>query len=76
MALGKTVKEWDNKFTYVFGYRNTYNIAVLFVAFMMFILLDSSIKVLSLVVVILGFKWFLSQVRENLDVVALNEKMG
>jgi hypothetical protein len=65
--------EVDNKLTYIVGYRNVYNIAVLFVAFMAFISPDSITKALSLVLIVLGLKWFLSQVRENIDVVMINE---
>jgi hypothetical protein len=69
----KSVAEFDNKITYIVGYRNLYNIAVLFIALMMFLNPDATSKVLSLVVVVLGLKWMLTQVRENIDVVRINE---
>lgn len=69
----KSYSEIDNKFTYIVGYRNLYNIAVLFVAFMAYINPDAVTKAISLVLIVLGLKWFLAQVRENIDVVMLNE---
>jgi len=73
MALGKSLSDVDNKMTYILGYRNLYNFAVLFVAFMAFLNPDAITKALSLVLVVLGLKWLLTQVRENLDVVYLND---
>jgi hypothetical protein len=73
MALGRSLSDVDNKLTYVIGYRNLYNIAVLFVALMAFISSNVIMQALSLIIVVLGLKWFLTQVRENLDVVYINE---
>ena len=68
--------ELDNKISYILMFRNSYNIAVLFVAGMMFLLGDATFKALSLVVVILGLKWMLTQMRENIDVVTINEEVA
>jgi len=73
LFTAKSYSEIDNKFTYIVGYRNLYNIAVLFVAFMAYINPDAITKAISLILIVLGMKWFLSQVRENIDVVMLNE---
>lgn len=73
MALGKSLSDIDNKFTYVIGYRNLYNIAVLFIALMAFLSNNVTMQALSLIIVVLGLKWFLTQIRENLDVVYINE---
>jgi hypothetical protein len=73
MALGKSLSDVDNKLTYILGYRNLYNFAVLFIAYMAFLNPDAVTKALSLVLVVLGLKWLLTQVRENLDVVYLND---
>jgi hypothetical protein len=75
MALGKSLSEVDNKLTYVIGYRNLYNIAVLMIAVMAFLTPDAITKAISLILIVLGLKWFLTQVRENLDVVYINEHM-
>jgi hypothetical protein len=72
MALGKSLSDIDNKFTYVVGYRNTYNIAVLFIAAMAYLLYPAAM-IAVIILVVLGLKWFLTQVRENLDVVYINE---
>jgi len=68
----KKFKEIDNKFTYIVGFRNVYNIAVLFIAAMGFTLYPATSLVM-LVLVVLGLKWFLTQIRENIDTVAINE---
>lgn len=68
----KKFKEIDNKFTYIIGFRNVYNIAVLFIAAMGFMLYPATSLVM-LVLVVLGLKWFLTQVRENIDTVAISE---
>jgi hypothetical protein len=68
----KKLREIDNKFTYIIGFRNVYNIAVLFVAAMGFLLYPATALIV-IVLVVLGLKWFLTQVRENIDTVAINE---
>jgi hypothetical protein len=73
MALGKSLSDIDNKLTYVIGYRNLYNIAVLFVALMVSFAANPLVQALSIVIVVLGLKWLLTQIRENLDVVYINE---
>ena len=71
----KNLDEIDNKLTYVIGYRNLYNIAVLMVAVMAFLTPDATTKAISLILVVLGLKWFLTQIRENLDTVYINEQL-
>jgi len=68
----KTFKEIDNKFTYIIGFRNLYNIAVLFIAAMGFVLYPAT-TIAVIILLVLGLKWFLTQVRENIDTVAINE---
>lgn len=65
MVSLKKVTEVDNKITYLLLYRNVYNIAVLFVAFMADAMKSSPIIVI--VLLVLGLKWTLSQIRENSD---------
>jgi cadmium resistance protein CadD (predicted permease) len=71
----KKLDEIDNKLTYVIGYRNLYNIAVLMVAVMAYLTPDAITKAISLILIVLGLKWFLTQVRENLDTVYINEQL-
>jgi len=68
----KSIKEIDNKLTYIIGFRNAYNIAVLFIAAMGYILYPAAM-IAVIVLLVLGLKWFLSQIRENIDVVMINE---
>jgi hypothetical protein len=68
----KSFKEIDNKFTYIIGFRNLYNIAVLFIAAMGYILYPATM-IAVIILVVLGLKWFLTQVRENIDTVAISE---
>lgn len=69
----KRFSEVDNKLTYIIGYRNAYNIAVLFIALMAYLNPDMISRAIALLLIVLGFKWFLTQVRENIDVVMINE---
>lgn len=68
----KSFREIDNKFTYIIGFRNLYNIAVLFIAAMGFLLYPAT-TIAVIILLVLGLKWFLTQVRENIDTVAINE---
>ena len=68
----KSFREIDNKFTYIIGFRNLYNIAVLFIAAMGFVLYPATTLAV-IILIVLGLKWFLTQVRENIDTVAISE---
>jgi hypothetical protein len=68
----RSFKEIDNKFTYIIGFRNLYNIAVLFIAAMGFMLYPAT-TIAVIILLVLGLKWFLTQVRENIDTVAISE---
>jgi hypothetical protein len=61
----------DNRLTYIVGYRNLYNFAVLMVACMSVWFGDSLgspyYYLLAMILFVLGFKWVLVQVRENID---------
>ena len=72
----KTLSEIDNKLTYVIGYRNLYNIAVMMVSVMAYLTPDSTTKAISLILLVLGLKWFLTQIRENIDVVYINDQLS
>ena len=62
---------FDNKMTFIIGYRNLYNFVVLMIASMSLyygdVLGTPYFFMLSLLLFVLGFKWFLDQVRENID---------
>jgi len=68
----KSFREIDNKFTYIVGFRNLYNIAVLFIAAMGFVLYPATTLAV-IILIVLGLKWFLTQVRENIDTVSISE---
>ena len=71
----KLLKEYDNKATFIIGYRNLYNLVVLFIS-AMYIAMGSQSEIQSLVgivIFVLGCKWFLTQCRENIDAMYINE---
>jgi len=63
--------QFDNKLTFVIGYRNLYNFVVMMIAAMSFyyaeVLVASELYMLSLILAVLACKWFLVQVRDNVD---------
>jgi hypothetical protein len=63
--------QFDNKITFVVGYRNLYNFVVMMIAAMAFyyaeVLVASELYMLSLILAVLSCKWFLMQVRDNVD---------
>lgn len=73
----KKIKEIDNKVTYAIGYRNLYNIVVLAIGSVMIMFSGlNSIAVMSttgFIIFILGAKWFLDQMRENIDALSVVE---
>ena len=71
----KLLKEYDNKATFIIGYRNLYNLVGLFIS-AMYIAMGSQSEIQSLVgivIFVLGCKWFLTQCRENIDAMYINE---
>ena len=72
----KKVKELDNKLTYAIGYRNLYNIVVMAVGFVggLFYTVQGNIpNLIFIVITILGSKWFITQMQENVDTLAVSE---
>ena len=70
------IKEIDNKLTYAIGYRNLYNIVVLAIGSTMLMISPieiSTVSTFAFLVFILGAKWFLAQLFENLDTISVNE---
>ena len=62
---------FDNKLTYVIGYRNLYNFVIMMLAAMAFYyaeaLVAPELYMLCFILAVLSCKWFLMQVRENVD---------
>lgn len=72
----KKVKELDNKLTYALGYRNLFNIVVLACGFAggaLYSNLGTTENLIFLVIAILGSKWTLNQLQENVDTLAVSE---
>lgn len=77
--MTKTLKqkfiEIDNRLTYIVGYRNLYNIAVMFVSTWFLIVAqnefvgDSATTVFvgAFLMLVMSMKWFLTQIRDNVD---------
>ena len=81
----KMIRKADDKMNFIIGYRNLYNIVVLVLAFW-FIVESQSIGVYGTIpgiiegaagtlLMVLGGKWFLSQIRQNLDILEIKEEL-
>lgn len=74
-SLKQKFIEVDNRLTYIVGYRNLYNIAVMFVSTWFLIVAQNEFAGPSATVVFVGaflmlvmsMKWFLTQIRDNVD---------
>lgn len=71
----RKIKEMDNKMTYAIGYRNLFNILVLAIGVigLMFTPSGTSQNWISLVIFVLGAKWMLVRMQENVDTLAVSE---
>jgi len=71
---------FDNKMTFIIGYRNLYNFVVLMIASMSLyygdVLGTPYFFMLSLLLFVIGFKWFLDQVRENIDALDVKDALS
>jgi len=71
---------FDNKMTFIIGYRNLYNFVVLMIASMSLyygdVLGTPYFFMLSLLLFVFGFKWFLDQVRENIDALDVKDALS
>ena len=81
----KMIRAADEKYNFIVGYRNLFNIVVLAVG-TWFIIESQTLMSASpgigivegtggIIVMILGGKWFLSQVRQNLDIIEIKEQL-
>ena len=73
--IKKKLFDADNKLTFIIGYRNLFNIAVMFWAFIYFVSShDGTLAYATgLIIFIMGCKWFLVQSRENIDAIDFYE---
>ena len=79
MFKPESIKKWDNKLTFVVGYRNLYNIVVTFIAGVYLTMsgTQSGIQAFAgIILFVMGMKWFLSQCRENLDSMFIEDTYG
>lgn len=69
----------DNRLTYIVGYRNLYNFAVLMIACMSVWFGDSLgtpyYYMLAMILFVLGFRWTLVQIRENIDATDVSDTL-
>lgn len=81
----KMISKADDRMNFIIGYRNLYNIVVLVLAFW-FIVESQSIGLYGtipgaiegsggVILMVLGGKWFLSQIRQNLDILEIKEQL-
>jgi hypothetical protein len=75
MISAKEIKAIDNKLTFAIGYRNLYNILVLAFGFVSFIYTQTGTEFnwIAIVILILGCKWFLSRLQDNIDTISVAE---
>lgn len=64
----KKITEIDNKLNYVIGYRNLVNISIVAVAYTAYTM---GAFETSVILMILGLKWFAVQVYQNIDAMEL-----
>jgi hypothetical protein len=81
----KMIRKADDKINFIIGYRNLFNIVVLVLAFW-FIVESQSVGLygtipgviegsIGTLLMVLGGKWFLSQIRQNLDILEIKEQL-
>jgi hypothetical protein len=69
------VKKFDNKVTYVIGYRNLYNILILAFAVVMgmFAVQNTLPYYAAVIIGVMAGKWVITQMQENVDAVSVLE---
>ena len=68
--------EFDSRLTYIVGYRNLFNIAVMFIASWLFVIANTQVELAtSSIVGILGLKWFLTRIYDNIDTSDVYEEL-
>jgi hypothetical protein len=75
MISAKEIKAIDNKLTFAIGYRNLYNIVVIAIGFYGGLTTPpgSVFNWISLVIALMGGKWFLSRLQDNIDTLSVAE---
>lgn len=81
-SLKQKYSELDNRLTYIVGFRNLFNIAVMMVAFWFIysgqtgVFADSTIILVGgFIMLVMGMKWFLVQTRENIDATEVYDEL-
>lgn len=68
------IKRMDNGMTFAIGYRNLFNIVVLSIGFVMLFYAITALQVATgWIITLLGLKWALTQMRENVDAIQIEE---
>ena len=73
--LKQNVIEMDNRLTYVIGYRNLYNICILMIGAWCLLTPGQLSSTLGFLLIVMGFKWFLAQARENIDAMDVTDTL-
>lgn len=83
-TLKQKLVMFDNRITFIVGYRNLFNIAVLFCCSWFFAMAEGgafppeatpTVIVGIFIVLVLGLKWSLMQIRENIDATAVRDAL-
>ena len=78
-TLKATLVEFDNRMTYIVGYRNLYNFVVAAIGAMCLYfgeqLSTPYYYMLALILFVFAGKWFLTQVRENIDAMDVSDAL-
>jgi hypothetical protein len=81
MFTAKKIKKMDEEYTFVIGYRNLLNIALIFISAWAYLTSGGTpdIVIMATIVFVLAVKWFYVQMLRNLDdleIRALEKKEG
>lgn len=74
-TLRQKFNKIDNRFTFIIGYRNLFNIAVMFISTWFVVVNPSefsataapSVYIGAFILLVMSMKWFLTQIRDNID---------
>lgn len=72
----KKIRKIDNELTYVVAHRNMYHYAVIVLA-LWYLFMTPSTEIqqaAGVILLVLGFKWMLWQIRENIDTIVINKQ--
>lgn len=71
----RRIKKADNQITYAIGYRNLYNIIVLAIGAVGLLItsINTTQNWVALAIFIMGGKWVITRMQENVDILAVEE---